>query len=91
MPMPGASHNFEHLGEIRNSHDKCFDHSLFDFLERLSSDYGPLKLFFLQVVRNWGHDSAESLYESPVECRQPMKTSSGIFLGSSHSVIAWIF
>ena len=45
------------------------------FLECLGSSSGPLGLFFLQAICNWGHNSAEFLYESPIECRQPMNTS----------------
>ena len=62
-----VAHNFEHLEKIRKFHDKCFGHLLFDFLECLSSGYEPLELFFLQTIRNWNHNSTESL--SWIACR----------------------
>ena len=46
----------------------------------------------LQAIHNWGHDRTESLYESPVEYRQPMKTSHfSNILELRSFYIAWIF
>jgi len=75
MPMSEASHITSNTLEKSGSLMTDASISLFDFFERLSNSYGPLELFFLQAVHNLGHDSTESLSESPVECRQPMKTS----------------
>ena len=70
-----VAHNFEHLGEIRKFMTGASVICCLIFFEQLGSGYRPLKLFSLQAIRNWGHDSAESLYESLIECRQPMKAS----------------
>ena len=48
---------------------------LFNFFKHLGSGCGPVKFLFLQAICNWGHDSAEPLYESSVEGCAPMKAS----------------
>ena len=71
----GIKFHFKRLGKIREMHDRCLNHFLFDLIESLSSSFCPNKLPLFHAFSDGGHNSTKPFDESAIKGSEPMKAS----------------